>query len=89
MAQGTIVIDHDRCKGCELCTTVCPQGVIAMDNVALNAKGYHPAILQDPQHHCTGCAICAVICPDVCITVYREIPQPRKNKLEEVKSHGA
>jgi 2-oxoglutarate ferredoxin oxidoreductase subunit delta len=73
MARGTIFIDQDRCKGCVLCTTVCPQAVIVMDDGILNAKGYHPALLADPEDKCTGCAICAVICPDACITVYREI----------------
>jgi 2-oxoglutarate ferredoxin oxidoreductase subunit delta len=34
-------------------------------------KGYHPAILEDPQGACTGCAICSVICPEAAITVYR------------------
>lgn len=72
MAQGTIVIDSERCKGCGLCPTVCPKEVIVMDE-ALNSKGYHPARLVDPEGDCTGCAICAVICPDVCITVYREM----------------
>jgi 2-oxoglutarate ferredoxin oxidoreductase subunit delta len=42
-----------------------------MDIERLNARGYHPAIYQDPQGDCTGCALCAVICPDACITVYR------------------
>lgn len=83
MAKGHIVIDADRCKGCELCTTVCPQSVIAMDDQTLNAKGYHPAVLDDPYGRCTGCAICSLICPDVCITVYREpagAAQLRKEK---------
>ncbi len=71
MAQGTVFIDEERCKGCTLCTTVCPQGVLVMDDSMLNAKGYHPALLVDPEGKCTGCAICAVICPDVCITVQR------------------
>jgi 2-oxoglutarate ferredoxin oxidoreductase subunit delta len=72
VAKGTIVIDQDRCKGCGLCPTVCPQEIILMEQNKLNAKGYRPAVLADPDGDCTGCAICAVICPDICITVYRE-----------------
>lgn len=72
MAKGTIIIDQDRCKGCGLCPAVCPQGIIHIDEDKLNAKGYHPAALMDPDGQCTGCAICTVICPDVCITVFRE-----------------
>jgi 2-oxoglutarate ferredoxin oxidoreductase subunit delta len=72
MTRGTIIIDQDRCKGCVLCTTACPPGVIVTDDQQLNAMGYHPALLSDPAGACTGCAICAVICPDACITVYRE-----------------
>ncbi len=74
MAKGTIFINQERCKGCTLCTTVCPQEVIRMTHDRLNARGYHPAELVDPEDRCTGCAICAVICPDVCITVFREAP---------------
>jgi 2-oxoglutarate ferredoxin oxidoreductase subunit delta len=37
-----------------------------------SARGYHPAILVDPNEQCTGCLLCATICPDVAITVYRE-----------------
>ncbi len=73
MAKGTVFIDQERCKGCGLCLPVCPQDVLALDQSILNAKGYHPAVLVDPDDRCTGCAICTVICPDVCITVYREV----------------
>lgn len=66
----TIVIDEDRCKGCELCTTVCPKDLVKMAD-SLNTKGYHPAQLVDPNGDCTGCTLCALMCPDVAITVYR------------------
>lgn len=75
MSKGVILIDEERCKGCGLCPTVCPQEVILLDTSILNAKGYHPAMLFDPNLACTGCAICAVICPEACITVYREAKQ--------------
>lgn len=82
MAKGTIHIDQNRCKGCSLCAVFCPQNVILMDADQLNAKGYHPAALSDPDSKCTGCGICAVSCPDVCITVYRETPTKRPTPAE-------
>lgn len=66
----TIVIDEDTCKGCELCTTVCPKDLVKMGK-HFNAKGYHPSKLVDPEEECTGCTLCALMCPDVAITVYR------------------
>jgi 2-oxoglutarate ferredoxin oxidoreductase subunit delta len=80
MAKGTIAIDQDRCKGCGLCGLACPQELIAIADSQLNANGFHPAILLDPDSTCTGCAICAVICPDVCITVYRELSTKRASR---------
>lgn len=71
--RGTIVIDEKRCKGCELCTSVCPKGLIQMADW-FTPRGYHPARLVDPDGACTGCLLCSTICPDVAITVYREIP---------------
>ncbi len=68
--RGTVVIDRDRCKGCELCVGVCPQKVLRMDT-GYNARGYHPVILDESANHCTGCGVCAVVCPDVGFTVYR------------------
>ena len=73
MARGRIVINSDRCKGCELCRTACPPHVITLAD-HLNAKGYRPAHLNDPEHKCTGCALCAAVCPDACIVVYRDLP---------------
>jgi 2-oxoglutarate ferredoxin oxidoreductase subunit delta len=72
MVQGRIVIDTERCKGCELCTTVCPQDVIRMSS-SFNTTGYRPVQLVDPLGACTGCAVCAIICPDTAITVYRQV----------------
>jgi 2-oxoglutarate ferredoxin oxidoreductase subunit delta len=69
--RGTISIDENRCKGCELCTTVCPKDLIHMAD-RFTTRGYHPAVLVDPSGACTGCLLCSTICPDVAITVYRE-----------------
>ena len=68
--RGHIVINQEMCKGCELCTTVCPYDLIHMAD-HYNAKGYKPAEFTDPEGRCTGCTLCAMICPDAVITVFR------------------
>lgn len=79
MATGRVVIDVERCKGCELCLSACPQDVLQLSE-ELNAKGYRPIMLLEHDNHCTGCALCAVVCPDGCITVYRDLPQKQMKK---------
>jgi len=66
--KGDIVVDIERCKGCEVCIDTCPTGTIAMVD-AVNGKGYH--YMQNVNDACTGCTNCAVVCPDGVIEVYR------------------
>ena len=63
-----VTFNIDRCKGCELCTTVCPKHIVALDMNVTNRKGYHPATVTNMEE-CIGCASCAKICPDSIITV--------------------
>lgn len=71
MAKGMVVFDEERCKGCELCISVCPMKILTLHQTKINSKGYHPASVADPQR-CTGCGSCGVICPDGAISVFRE-----------------
>jgi 2-oxoglutarate ferredoxin oxidoreductase subunit delta len=68
--KGTIEVDIERCKGCEVCVSACPTDVIAMSE-DVNSKGYFYAYMEHPDA-CTGCANCAIVCPDGVITVYRK-----------------
>ena len=63
-----VTFNSDRCKGCELCTTVCPKHIVVMDTAVTNRKGYHPATVKEMEL-CIGCASCAKMCPDSVITV--------------------
>ncbi len=67
---GAIVVDKDKCKGCEVCTEACPTDVIGMTQ-EVNRKGYRFAFMKNPDA-CTGCMNCAIVCPDGVITVYRK-----------------
>lgn len=72
MPRGTVIIEKEICKGCELCIIACPQSSLAL-SININAKGYRYAELV--QDNCTGCINCAIVCPEPAITVYR---QPKK-----------
>lgn len=68
--MARMIVDEERCKGCGLCTTACPKGIVALSSEKLNSKGYHPAHVEH-MALCVGCAMCAMMCPDVAITVER------------------
>ncbi len=78
--MSRIVIQEDRCKGCLLCTTVCPTQIIAQSD-RFNQSGYKVAeVPAEDMEKCTGCTSCALICPDLAIKVYRT---PKKKKGDE------
>jgi len=75
--MAKININSDKCKGCLLCISFCPKGLIAID-IKLNQRGVKPAKFSclSPEAGkentaCLGCAMCAIICPDCCIEVYK------------------
>lgn len=68
--MAKITVKENICKGCGLCVNACPKKIIALAKDHINAKGYHPAQVQEPEK-CIGCAMCATMCPDVAITVER------------------
>ncbi len=66
-----ITIDKNRCKGCGICLTFCPQKMIVLLEGEINSLGYAPAAFSDEEGKCKGCKICAEMCPDGCIEVYK------------------
>lgn len=75
-AIGEVVINTERCKGCELCVYACPEETLALGK-KINQKGYQYVVKVND--NCTGCGNCAIICPDAVITVYRKV---YKTKVE-------
>jgi photosystem I iron-sulfur protein psaC len=68
--KGAVIIDINRCKGCDLCVVACPADVLELQPKEVNDRGYHYAYDKNPDA-CIGCASCAAVCPDGCFTVYR------------------
>lgn len=69
--RGAIVIDQNRCKGCNLCVVACPLNLLALSEKEVNKNGYRFA-QQTIENVCNGCSSCAIVCPDGCITVYKK-----------------
>lgn len=67
--KGDIIVDIEKCKGCELCASACPQESLELSK-KINSKGYHYIVkIED---NCTGCTNCALVCPEGVIKVYRK-----------------
>ena len=71
MASSKVTINTERCKGCELCASVCPKQILAIGTHGVNAKGYHPIEVTD-MDACIACASCAMMCPDGAISIMKE-----------------
>jgi 2-oxoglutarate ferredoxin oxidoreductase subunit delta len=68
LTRGTLVIDTEACKGCELCIDACPPHVLVMTETISNTRGYrYPELLPG----CIACQACTAICPDFVFQVYR------------------
>jgi len=50
----TLTLDVEKCTGCGMCTTVCPHGVLALEN--------RKARIVD-RDACMECGACALNCP--------------------------
>ena len=68
--MAKLTFKTDQCKGCGLCVNACTKGLLTISSDKINAKGYSPVELTDPEK-CIGCAFCATMCPDCIITVER------------------
>jgi len=80
--KGIVIIDIQRCKGCELCIDACPEDTLQLSN-EINNLGYKYATVANDT--CTGCMNCALICPDAVIKVYRTSPKKKESVITKEK----
>lgn len=60
------VVDRGRCKGCSICTTICPYDAIWMGD-GKSLRGY---IFPIENGKCVACKQCVFICPDFALSVH-------------------
>ena len=73
--RGQVTVFGTWCKGCGLCSEVCPQGV-------REANGQGRPVVARPEA-CTACHWCDSHCPDMAIVVRRLEPD-EVEELEEL-----
>lgn len=85
LVRGTVTVEVERCKGCELCIPACRPGVLSM-STALNGHGFAFPLLAPG---CTACRACFEVCPDSVFEVFRfEEPYQMTLKDEEATDDG-
>jgi len=80
-------IDEKRCKGCNLCTMVCPYRIFRPGKTP-NERGIVIPVLDRPErcpnarlqplYGRTLCGMCQMICPDQAISWVEEKPGEKK-----------
>jgi 2-oxoglutarate ferredoxin oxidoreductase subunit delta len=67
LTRGTVTINAEQCKGCELCIPACRPGVLRMGD-STNTHGFlYPELMPG----CTGCRACHDVCPDFVFDVFK------------------
>ena len=86
-------VNEDRCKGCDICVSVCPAGVLGMEldvNKVLGkiTKVAHP-------ESCIGCSECELHCPDFAIYVanrkdfkFAKVSQEAQERAQKIKENN-
>jgi len=87
-----LVIDEERCKGCNLCRMVCPYRIF-QEGTKSNERGIVVPSLDRPERcpNCrlqklygrTLCGVCQMICPDQAIRWDEQAPRERQKVVIE------
>jgi len=62
--KATLDINIKWCKGCNLCVTICPKGILSLNELG--------KVIVDKLEECIGCGLCEETCPDFAIRVIKD-----------------
>ena len=76
-AAPPVVIDAEKCDGCDICTHSCPVDVLRFDPATQKAYVAYP-------DHCHVCYLCEDDCPQHAISVTTEFQTPLRRSIYDV-----
>ncbi|MEA2070036.1 MAG: 4Fe-4S binding protein [Asgard group archaeon] len=60
----SLILDVDKCQGCNLCWTICPQYAIERGPIGASIRGRtNTPPIRINYYRCVFCGLCAYICP--------------------------
>ena len=68
--KKALMLQMDRCKGCDICIEVCPRKVLEKGTTLNKKTVYPPALVAGAK--CTLCQECEINCPDFAIYVLED-----------------
>lgn len=84
---------EENCKGCDICVSKCPAGVLGMRNDPNSILG--KVISVDFPDSCIGCAECELSCPDFAIFIanrkefkFSKLTPNAKKRAQEVAQNN-
>lgn len=92
-ADVPVWVNEKRCKGCDVCVSLCPAGVLSMrlDSKMILGKVAHVSFPKS----CIGCRECEEHCPDFAIFVaekkefqFAKINQDAQLRAKKIKSNA-
>ncbi|MDR2841952.1 MAG: RnfABCDGE type electron transport complex subunit B [Spirochaetaceae bacterium] len=80
--NGLPVIDREKCKGCKVCVSECPQGIIRIIEkeqkgtfaFCNNRNPIKPMVRKTCKAGCGKCGVCAKKCPEQAIVIENGLP---------------
>ncbi len=95
LVDGEVVIDKEKCSGCEACLSGCVQEIIEMipadasNFIPCSSKADEKNTLEVCGYGCIGCGDCALACPkDAIEMVYDEKVDGRYARIDYEKCEG-
>lgn len=86
-------VDEKRCKGCDICVSLCPCGVLGMKKDEHKILGKIISVAYPDS--CIGCRECELHCPDFAIFVaskeefkFAKVSKEAQERGAKIKANG-